>query len=250
MNMKRLFDWKVMLGIILIILSAIVYFVHYLIFGDVHHIFIYMIGDIAFVFLEVLLVTLILHRLLLQREKQVMLNKLNMVIGVFFSEIGTELLEKFSVFDRKVSNIVKCLLIRKDWSAKEFYDVKKYLRKHDADIVVKESDLEDIKKFLLEKRQFFLNLLENPNLLEHESFTDLLWAVFHLMDELNHRNDLNSLPDTDYEHLAGDTKRVYHQLILQWLDYMGHLKSDYPYLFSLAIRTNPFDADAKVIVSQ
>ena len=93
-----------------------------------------------------------------------------------------------------------------------------------------------------------LNLLENPNLLEHESFTNLLWAVFHLTDELVHRSDLKKLPDSDYQHLAGDIKRAYHQLLIQWLDYMKHLKHDYPYLFSLAMRTNPFDANASIEV--
>jgi hypothetical protein len=29
---------------------------------------------------------------------------------------------------------------------------------------------------------------------------------------------------------------------------MQHLQEDYPYLFSLAVRTNPFDPDAKVEV--
>jgi hypothetical protein len=30
--------------------------------------------------------------------------------------------------------------------------------------------------------------------------------------------------------------------------YMQHLKQNYPYLFSLAMRTNPFDANASAIV--
>jgi hypothetical protein len=30
---------------------------------------------------------------------------------------------------------------------------------------------------------------------------------------------------------------------------MQHLKTDYLYLFSLAVRTNPFDPDARVEVS-
>ena len=105
-----------------------------------------------------------------------------------------------------------------------------------------------IRNFLKEKRQFLLNLLENPNLLEHESFTNLLWAVFHLTDELTHRRNLNGLPETDYQHLAGDMKRAYHLLIVEWLNYMKHLKTDYPYLFSLAVRTNPFDVSASVEV--
>ena len=97
--MKRLFDWKVVIGIFLITLAAVVYYIHFLIFRDAHHIFIYLIGDIAFVFLEVLFVTMIIHGLLVHREKQAIFNKLNMVIGAFFSEVGTELLKKCSSFD-------------------------------------------------------------------------------------------------------------------------------------------------------
>jgi len=90
--------------------------------------------------------------------------------------------------------------------------------------------------------------LGNPNLLEHDSFTNLLWAVFHLTEELSLRKSLNGLPETDYQHLSGDMKRAYHLLIVEWLDYMMHLKTNYPYLFSLAVRTNPFDTNASVEV--
>ena len=76
----KLLNWQVVLGLILIALSAFVYFIHYLIFRDIHHVFIYLIGDIAFVFIEVLLVTLIIHRVLTIREKRTMLEKLNMII--------------------------------------------------------------------------------------------------------------------------------------------------------------------------
>jgi len=79
-------NWQATLGLALIALSATVYLIHYLIFRDAHHIFIYMIGDIAFVFVEVLMVTVIIHQLLSLREKRAILEKLNMVIGAFFSE--------------------------------------------------------------------------------------------------------------------------------------------------------------------
>ena len=106
--------------------------------------------------------------------------------------------------------------------------------------------MESLKGFLKEKRPFLLGLLENPNLLEHESFTNLLWAVFHLTEELLHRKSLKDLPDADYKHLAGDISRGYNLLIIEWLYFMAHLKDKYPYLFSLAMRTNPFDAAASV----
>lgn len=246
--MKRFFNWQVILALILISLSAFFYFIHYFIFKDLHHIFLYMIGDIAFLFIDVLIVMLVLHRLLVYTEKRSILNKLNMVIGTFFSEVGTELINKCSQFDPELSRIGRHLVITKDWTDKEFIMVRKSIKDHAGSINSKRGNLAEVKDFLVGKRNFLLNLLENPNLLEHESFTEVLWAVFHLTDELAHRRDLTKLPDTDYEHLSGDIKRVYQRLILQWLDYMRHLKHDYPYLFSLAMRTNPFDANASVEV--
>ena len=246
--MKRTSNWQILLGLSLIALSTLVYFIHYFIFRDAHHIFLYLIGDIAFVFLEVLLVTLVLHQLLRYREKKAMLNKLNMVIGAFFSEVGRELLINFFDFDTKSFEITQKLVITNESFEKEFLEIYKSIKNHTYNIDSKRGDLENIKNFLKEKRQFLLNLLENPNLLEHESFTNLLWAVFHLTEELTYRKDLERLPETDYQHLAGDIKRAYHLLILEWLNYMKHLKADYPYLFSLAVRTNPFDANASVEV--
>ncbi|MDP1854117.1 MAG: hypothetical protein Q8L26_07975 [Candidatus Omnitrophota bacterium] len=250
MKIKRIFNWQVFLCILLIALSALVYFIHYLVFRDLHHILIYLIGDIAFVFIEVMLVTLVLHQLLHYREKRVLLNKLNMVIGTFFTEVGTELLRICSAFDQNTANVTQYLVVNNDWSDKEFARVKKHIEKHEAQIDSKKNGLGEMKKYLVAKRQFLLNLLENPNLLEHESFTDLLWAVFHLTDELAYRIDFSRLPETDYQHLSGDIKRAYYQLTVQWLAYMKHLKQSYPYLFSLAMRTNPFDPNAKVEVGK
>lgn len=245
--MKRLFsNWQASFALALISLSAIFYLIHYAIFRDARHIFIYLIGDIAFLFLDVLIVMLILHRLLLYREKQSMLKKLNMVIGSFFSEVGTKLLKDATQFDPGLVRIGRKLVITKDWTDKDFALARKSAREYAGSIDSRSGNLGEMKALLAGKRQFLLNLLGNPNLLEHESFTNLLWAVFHLTDELTHRADLKGLPEADYQHLSGDIQRSYKQLILQWLDYLRHLQRDYPYLFSLAIRTNPFDPSASV----
>lgn len=98
------------------------------------------------------------------------------------------------------------------------------------------------------KRDFLLQLLANPTMLEHETFTDLLRAVLHLTEELLHREDFKKLPDSDSEHLEGDIKRAYGLLVKEWLECMKYLKNSYPYLFSLAMRTNPFDSEASVSV--
>lgn len=124
------------------------------------------------------------------------------------------------------------------------------MKEYDYEIGVGRADWEGLKKFLLNKRDFLLRLLENPNLLEHESFTELLRAVFHLTEELGARRSLEMLPDTDYRHLAGDSKRVYKQIVGQWIDYMKHIEGNYPYLFSLVLRMNPFDQSASPVVRE
>lgn len=240
----KFLNWQVLLGLFLILLSAMLYLIHYTIFRDPHHIFLYLIGDIAFLPIEVLLVTLIVHQLLDKREKKAMLKKLNMVIGAFFSEVGTDLLKSFSIFDPHVEKIRKELIVTNDWPQQNFTEVSKQLQSYDFRIEIHKGDLEELKIFLIRERGFLLGLLENPNLLEHESFTDLLWAVFHLAEELASRASLRELPGMDYEHLAGDLQRAYSLLVSEWLSYMKHLREDYPYLFSLAIRMNPFDPKA------
>jgi hypothetical protein len=245
--MKR-YGWQIILASFLIFLSAVFYFIHYTIFHDAHHIFIYLVGDIAFVPIEVLLVTVIIHQLLSTREKHARMEKLNMVIGAFFSEVGTRLLTYFSDWDPKLDEIRKDLMVTSDWDQEEFLRISKRLKKYDYGVDITKVDLEGLRTFLREKIDFLLRLLENPTLLEHESFTELLWAVFHLAEELAARDDVKKLPDTDHDHLTGDIKRVYVLLVYQWLNYMGHLKNNFPYLFSLAMRINPFDQEASPIV--
>lgn len=248
--LKRIFSWQAVLGIILVALSAVFYTLHYMIFRDAHHIFIYLVGDIAFVFIEVLMVAIVLHRLLIFMEKKDRVKKLNMVVGLFYSEMGTELIRFFSEFDKNSVKLAGEFVELKKWSGKEYAKMKKHVAKHTCDPDCKISRINELKKFLHSKKEFMLMLLENPTLLEHEAFTDLLWSVFHLAEELSHRHNFDDLPETDYNHISGDIKRVYNLLVIEWIAYMKHLKTEYPYLFSLALRTNPFNPDASAVVRE
>jgi len=49
-------------------------------------------------------------------------------------------------------------------------------------------------------------------------------------------------------HLSGDAGRVLGFLVLRWLDYMEYLQKHYPYLFSLAVRMNPFNSESSPII--
>ena len=188
--------------------------------------------------------------LLNRRDKKLRHSRLNILVGTFFSEIGTSLLRHCVAMDHHSAPLRAELLVDQTWQAQDFQIAKARLAAYDFALTPEASSLEQTRRVLLEHTGFLLRLLENPNLIEHEQLTDLVWAVFHLKDELAHREELAGAPATDLNHLAGDLQRVYRQLAAQWIDYMAHLQQEYPYLFSLAVRLNPFDPRAQADVTQ
>lgn len=190
----------------------------------------------------------ITEMLLERREKRIRMQKLNMVIGLFFSELGTRLLSHFSRVDPQLEGMRENLVVGADWSEKDFLKVRDLVEEYRYRVDPQRVRFEDLRHLLEEKSNVLLRLWENPNLLEHEAFTEAIRAVFHLKEELHSREDLSALPESDRAHLAGDINRAYALLVHQWIDYMKYLKDSYPYLFSLAMRTNPFDRNASAIV--
>jgi voltage-gated potassium channel len=188
--------------------------------------------------------------MLAKREIESRMDKLNMVIGVFFSEVGLELLSKFSRYDPAFSVFRSELMVSGKWSDKEFQKAGSNALKHNYSVDMRVVDLTDLSSLCAGKRDFLVRLLENPVLLEHQSFTNLLRAVFHVAEELAYRKSFENVPQADSSHLGGDIKRAYHLLVSEWIIYMKYLKNNYPFLFSLAVRTNPFDSSASVVVSE
>lgn len=125
------------------------------------------------------------------------------------------------------------------WSKENFKKAEALLRIYPYDLDMAAIDLPAMQALLSDNSEFLVRLLENPNILEHEAFTSLLQAVFHLKEELAHRRDLANLPPTDIEHLRVDIKRIYAQILLQWLHYLDHIKDNFPYFFSFQLRVTP-----------
>ncbi|MBU4329215.1 MAG: hypothetical protein KKB53_01780 [Acidobacteria bacterium] len=245
---KLLKSWTFLIAVGLILASALSYFIHYLIFRDPHHIFIYMVGDIGFLFLDVLLVLLIIERLMSRQEKKSILLKLNMVIGTFFSDIGMELLKRFSDFVENAEELEKEVLLNPQWNKKKFREAEMKAESFHYSILLDLDRLEELRDFLHDKHDFLVRLLENPNLQEHQKFTDLLWAVFHLSEELHFRGTLRGLPEADLAHLKVDLQRAYSKIVAEWIEHCAHLKDQYPFLFSLAVRVNPLNPKASPVV--
>ena len=182
------------------------------------------------------------------RERQQRMEKLNMVIGIFFSRAGTPLLARLAKADPCSGPLQSLAANGAGWNAQQFREVLAGIGMQQCAIDPALIDLPALREFLLKNEDFILRIVENPMVFEHESFTDLILAATHLSEELKARGDLSRLPPTDIAHLKGDMERVYSRLLPEWVKYMEYLQRSYPYLFSLAMRTNPFDAKAKVEV--
>jgi hypothetical protein len=243
-------NWKWYLSIVLALLlsSAFFYLIQIIIFNKSGDTFFYMLQDLSFVPINVLIVTFVLDRLMKRREKESFLNKLNMVIGVFYNDIGVDFIKSCNNFIQDIIDTGSHLTISAKWSDKEFNSARNNIAISPKQFNLNPDTLALVNNLLIEKKNNLLSMLENPNLLEHESFTDLLWAMFHLSDELSHRKSFNNLPQADLDHLKVDIHRAYLHVIKEWVSYMKHLKKDYPYLFSVAVRTNPFNPEADIIV--
>jgi hypothetical protein len=232
--------------LLMLIISVALYGLEYLLFGHVRDIGLGFLGNLAFLPIYVLFVTFMIERILKEREKDALRQKMNMVIGVFFSEVGTLFLKDAFCFLVDKEELAARVKITAHWSDADFRELSLFLESGDMKMESRLCSMDCLKSFLIARRNFMLGLLENPNLLEHDGFTELLWAVFHLLEELQARERLTGLHEADLDHLSGDIRRAYTHLLKQWVTYLQHLKSDYPYLYSLAIRNNPFNPDARV----
>lgn len=244
--MKK-YKWEIKLSIILFCTSILLYFIQYSIFNNVKAQYENLFNQLSFLPIYVLIVTVIIENLLNKKEKEVILKKLNVVIGVFFNEIGRNLLLEFSSCDINFDSIKNKFMFTNDSFEKQYTESIDNLKNYRGNIqfnnTIKFIELRDL---LISKKEFFMQLMSNSILLEHESFTELLLALFHLYEELSKRNSLEKICEADYRHLAIDMERAYLLLLKEWLYYMKHLKKEYPYIFSLELRLNPLNINVSI----
>ncbi len=243
-RMKKHLKSQLMIGLGLIILSIVLHYLHVIIFKDLHHTMIFLVADIAFVPLEVFFVTMVLDKILEKREKATLIVKLNMLVGLFYSKLGQDLLDLFTVADKNISEIrANCQVDLSNYEM-DFKHAKQSMLEHKHRVSVDQINLLELKEILDKQEPFLVNMISNPALLEHDTFSDLLLSLFHLREELELRNvsgDQSEMKDYVLDHLRIDINRAYRHLSIEWVDYMQHLKEKYPFLYVTAIMKNPYD---------
>ena len=174
-------SWKFKFSILMIILIIIIYGSNILILKDPEHVISYIWTHLGFIPVDILLVAFLLDEIISKKEHEAVMEKLDMLMGTFFSEIGNDLIGMLST-------------------------ANKY-----------KADTEYLKS--INSWTLLINFMNNSNLLEKDEFTSLILAIFHLDEELEHRTDLSNVRDADFNHLNGDMKRIYSKLIHEWIYY-------------------------------
>lgn len=247
--------WKIKFSILMIVLIIVIYGSNYLVLGDAEHIISYVWTHLGFIPVDILVVAFLLDEIIERKEKEAMLEKLDMIMSTFFSELGNELITQLSSVNQYKAD-TSYLKSIKNWDDKDYENRLKELKNINIDFEAniapekREEYLLTIRELLISKREFIVNLINNPNLLEKEEFSELLNAILHLDEELEHRPDLSLVTDSDFKHLNGDMQRVYNKLVHEWIYYLRYLNKHYPYMIALMIRTNPFDETADVYVKE
>lgn len=238
--MKKKTKETIIIGTGLVALSLLLHYFHYLVFQDAHHTLIFLFADIAFIPMEVFFTTLIIDKLLEKREKSHFFEKVNMLIGVFYTDLGTMLLTELVKGDDNLNELINCNICSKKWDDASCNDLKKKLIEHNFKFDISHVDMDKIKNTLSINRDLITNLIMNENVHEHEGFTDALMSLLHLREELETRC-CHKLEDFELEHLAGDMADAYKNLSIEWCQYMNYLSKNYPKLFVKALINNPFD---------
>lgn len=247
--------WKIRFSIMMIIAAIVIFGTNYLVLKDTHSIVSYVWLHIGFIPIDIILVAFILEEIMSRKEKEAIFEKLDMIMSTFFSEIGNDLMKNISAaneFNGSTNHLKEII----NWQDEDYEEELKRLSKEGIDFKSnikgkeREEFLTNLRELLASKREFLISLINNPHLFEKDEFSGLLITILHLDEELEHRNDLTQISDVDFNHLNGDIKRVYSNLVYQWIYYLKYLNKHYPYIISLIIRTNPFDENADIYIKE
>ncbi|MDO5815381.1 MAG: hypothetical protein Q4Q18_07065, partial [Methanobrevibacter sp.] len=98
--MSERISWKVKFSILMVVLIIIIYGSNYLVLGDAEHIISYIWTHLGFIPVDILLVAFLLDEIIEKKEKESMLEKLDMLMSTFFSEVGNDLISQLSAANK------------------------------------------------------------------------------------------------------------------------------------------------------
>ena len=218
--------------IIFIMVSFCGLIISFLLYGSFEEIKDMIIRMIISIPINTMLTTFFLDSLFYEKERR----KINMLVDIFYSEVGNDILKVISEGDKCKDRIKYLSEIQINWSVCEyqklfddFYTFKNCL---DIDKI----DLKLLRKLLEDATPISIYLLTSTNLKEREEFEEIVLAILHLKKELDNKNIVNN----EGIYIEKEIIKVYELLAGRWLNYIYHLNKFKPNLFKEALSNSPF----------
>ncbi len=214
--MKRKHFTLIVVGT-LVVVSAVVFVIQLAIFSNVDEAMFLLFQDLLFLPIHILFITFVVDRILHNREKRNRQGQLNIVVCTFFGEMGTDSMKALNKYISDLDTVAAFLDVTESWTNHDFDSAARRIDSFVLNAELESGDIAEMKETLPHKKTYLLEMLNNPSLLENNRLTDLLWSLYHLLDELESRDTSEKLPSEDLEHLETDVSRAYGLLLHQWI---------------------------------
>ncbi|MDD5922790.1 MAG: hypothetical protein PUC44_06395 [Eubacteriales bacterium] len=217
------------LVLILAAVSAGIYALQILFFHDPGTTFFYIFQDLAFIPISIAITTVVVGSIMDERSKRDSRAKTRMLMGTFFSGIGAKLMV---VLLRAADHTIAA----KDAMASCYSRVPEEerierIRQTDFNITLDQETYDQTRELLEGWETELMILSSNPLLLEHETFTELLFGLFQLMDEFRLRGNYENLNEDAVSHMGEDFSRVLRLLLLCAFENRKYTQENFPVFY-------------------
>lgn len=226
--------------LLLLCASALLYAIHYLIFRDLHHLAIFGLHELAFVPLEVILVTLGLDQLVEKTHREEARSKVSIIETLYFNESGGTMLRYLTSFDPDAARLRELLQVTQDWRSSDFRQAIRQLKSYPFLLDLDRIDFFGLHYHLSQRHEYYRSMLENPALTQSEAFTEMIMKIYLLWEELDGRTNLYQLPEKDRNYLAELLHEIYRELTEYWLDNVYNHSIHNRFRLHRAVESNPF----------
>lgn len=219
--MKKRTIWTV---VGLVFLSAVIYGIQIFVFKDIKTTEFYILQDLAFVPISFAITTIVVGQIMDDRQKAESEHKTRMLTSTFFTGLGSQLFEE-------ISKIATMDISPNDLLCEDEKKITEQLRRIEEEniqIQINKEGFENIEQLIQSAKMELMELASNPLLLEQECFTQLLWGLFHLLDEFRLRGVYDQLSEADIAHYNSDIEKMFRLLLKNWVKNSYFVHSTYP----------------------
>lgn len=226
---------KITIALGLVVISSLLFVGFWLYTGNLTYISKYFYIHFAFLPIHALVIGLILDELIIHREKKNRRRRLNMFLGIFFRQMGMDIMLQMLLLVKEPGELEDMMLVDKAWKAKHFRRARLRVAGLQLKMNPDREQLARLFVMLAKREQDIITMTRNPLMLEFESLYRCLLSLFHLIEETHFRGQVAKMSDGVLEHLSQDAGKTLLLLCGMWLSYLEYLKGEHPVLFSFQV---------------